>query len=299
MTDLECVQFLQWALPRLRLRWAGFRKVRKQVCRRLARRINELGLPAVSAYRAYLDTHPEEWTIVDSLCPITISRFYRDRATFHALEGDVMPALATAALARGDPTLRCWSIGCASGEEPYTVAMLWMLRLQHRFPCRLQIIATDIDSSAIERTRAGCYPSSSLKDLPPPWVAEAFTRSDGLYCLRRDVREPVVFLRQDVRTAAPEGPFHLILCRNIAFTYFDDGLQRETLETIRSRLIVGGALVIGSTESLPEGVSGFVPWSPYRGLFQRSPNPTVSGNRHPPARRVHKVVFSDDAAGES
>jgi len=145
MTDPECVQFLQWALPRLRLRWAGFRKVRKQVCRRLARRINELGLPAVSAYRAYLDTHPEEWTIVDAFCPITISRFYRDRATFQALERDVMPALATAALARGDPTFRCWSIGCASGEEPYTVAMLWMLRLRHRFPCRLQIIATDID----------------------------------------------------------------------------------------------------------------------------------------------------------
>ncbi len=67
---------------------------------------------------------------------------------------------------------------------------------------------------------------------------------------------------------------------------FDDGLQRETVETIRSRLIVGGALVIGSTEALPKGASEFVPWPPYRGLFQRSPNPTVSGHRHPPARRV-------------
>jgi chemotaxis protein methyltransferase CheR len=285
MTDSECVQFLQWALPRLRLRWAGFRKVRKQVCRRLTRRINELGLSAISAYPAYLDTHAEEWAIVDSFCPITISRFYRNRATFQALERDVMPALARAALARGDPTLRCWSIGCASGEEPYTVAVLWMLGLRQEFPCRLQIIATDIDLSVLERARAGCYPPSSLKDLPPHWVAEAFTRSDGLYCLRRDYREPVVFLRQDVRTTAPEGPFLLILCRNIALTYFDDELQRETIETIRSRLVVGGALVIGSSEALPEGTAGFVPWPPYRGVFKRSPNITVRGNRSAVADR--------------
>jgi chemotaxis protein methyltransferase CheR len=277
MTDPECVQFLQWALPRLRLRWAGFRKVRKQVCRRLARRVNELGLPAISAYRAYLDIHPEEWRIVDSLCAITISRFYRNRATFQALERDVLPALARAALARGDATLRCWSIGCASGEEPYTVSLLWMLGLRQRFRCRLQITATDIDLSVIERARAGCYPSSSLKDLPHQWIAKAFTRSDGLSCLRRDFREPVVFLRQDVRTTAPEGPFDMILCRNIAFTYFDDRLQMETIERIRSRLVIGAALVVGSTESLPEGTEGFVPWSRYRGLFQRSSNPRSAG----------------------
>jgi chemotaxis protein methyltransferase CheR len=79
MSDSQCVVFLQWALPRLRVRWAGFRKVRRQVCRRVWRRARELGLADLVAYRAYLEEHPEEWALLDSMARITISRFYRDR----------------------------------------------------------------------------------------------------------------------------------------------------------------------------------------------------------------------------
>src|SRR5215218_3377296 len=75
----ECVAFLQWALPRLGLRWAGYRKVRRQVCRRVARRIAALGLPDHAAYRAHLEAHAEEWDVLRALTPVTISRFGRDR----------------------------------------------------------------------------------------------------------------------------------------------------------------------------------------------------------------------------
>jgi chemotaxis protein methyltransferase CheR len=111
------VEFLQWALPRLGLRWAGFRRVRGQVRRRVRRRVAALGLEDLDAYRAYLDAHPEEWEVLDALTPITISRFYRDRDVFARLEDDVLPALASAAAAAGRDGLRCWSAGCASGEE--------------------------------------------------------------------------------------------------------------------------------------------------------------------------------------
>jgi chemotaxis protein methyltransferase CheR len=73
--DRRRVDFLQWALPRLGLRWAGFRKVRRQVCRRLRRRLGELELADLDAYREHLEAHPEEWTVLDALIPITISRF--------------------------------------------------------------------------------------------------------------------------------------------------------------------------------------------------------------------------------
>lgn len=270
MTDPECVQFLQWALPRLRFRWPGFRKVRRRVCKRLDRRFRELGLPDAAAYRTYLERHAEEWPVMDTLCTITISRFYRDRQIFAAIQRDVLPSLAQRLVVGKESALRCWSIGCASGEEPYTLSIIWSVGLKERVPCEIRIIATDIDDELLARARLGCYPASSVKDLPAPWLAAAFTRSNGLYCLRGEHRDIIAFLRQDIRTTAPDGPFHLILCRNLAFTYFDEALQREVLATIRARLVTRGALVIGSTEALPEPVVGFEEWGGRRGIWRRS-----------------------------
>jgi chemotaxis protein methyltransferase CheR len=102
----DCVGFLQWALPRLRLRWPGFRRVRRQVCQRLGRRLRELGLGELQAYQLYLGNHPAEWQVLDGLCRITISRFYRDRTIFVALEREVLPVLARQVLVRGEGELR-------------------------------------------------------------------------------------------------------------------------------------------------------------------------------------------------
>ena len=84
------------------MRWPGFRKVRSQVCKRIRRRLNTLALDDLDAYKRYLETHADEWPRLDSMCRITISRFYRDRGVFEALEAEVLPALATAARKRGD-----------------------------------------------------------------------------------------------------------------------------------------------------------------------------------------------------
>jgi chemotaxis protein methyltransferase CheR len=134
MNDSQCIDFLQWALPRLGMRWAGFRKVRRQVCNRARRRASELGLPDLAAYRAYLERHPDEWALLDQLTPITISRFYRDRGTFEFVAQEVLPALAAQASERSSDRLEVWSAGCASAEEPYTVAILWEQELADRFP---------------------------------------------------------------------------------------------------------------------------------------------------------------------
>jgi chemotaxis protein methyltransferase CheR len=93
MTDADCVAFLQWALPRLGRRWAGYRKVRRQVCRRVSRRIGELGLTSFAEYRKYLERDPDEWPRLDAMTNITISRFYRDRAVYDFLLSEVLPAL--------------------------------------------------------------------------------------------------------------------------------------------------------------------------------------------------------------
>jgi chemotaxis protein methyltransferase CheR len=250
VTDRECVELLQWAAPRLRLRWDGFRRVRGQVCKRLGRRLKALGLADAAAYRARLEADPAEWAVLDALCRVTISRFYRDRHVFDALRETLLPALLEAA--RGG-AFRVWSAGCASGEEPYTVGVLFRLGLQPRFPqVRLELIATDADEALLERARRGCYPRGALRELPPEWAARAFPDSGPEPCLAPAFREGLTFLRQDLRAGMPDGPFHLVLCRNVAFTYFAPPLQREVLSRLVERLVPGGLLVIGGHESLPE-----------------------------------------------
>ena len=269
MTDAGCIEFLQWALPRIELCWPGFRKVRGLVCKRLGRRLRELGLSDLSGYRAYLDAHPDEWRALDALCRIPISRFYRDRAVFEAIEYDILPALIAAAIAEERFGLACWSACCASGEEAYTLAILWHARLKHRFPqFELRIVATDIDARMLQRARKGCYRASSLRALPAALVAEAFTPDDGRMCVREEFRR-ITLLQQDIRRSVPEGEFDLILCRNAVLTYFSPALRREIMQRLVSMLRPGGALVIGIHEKLPEALPGLAPWPGERTIYRR------------------------------
>jgi chemotaxis protein methyltransferase CheR len=282
VSDPECVVFLRWALPRLGMRWPGFRRVRRQVCKRIGRRIRELALRDAEAYRAYLESVPEEWTRLDSLCRITISRLYRDRAVFDHLGEAVLPALAAAAVARGESTLRCWSAGCASGEEPYSLVLLWAFRVGPTFPgLAFAVVATDADEHLLARAARGCYPRGALRELPAEWVRSAFAREHGSECLRPAFRQAILFLRQDIRLAQPDGPFDLVLCRNLAFTYFDAHLQRRVLMDIAARMRPGAALVLGKGEKLPAtdllepSLAGF-------GVYRKGEAPSLRGPR--PAR---------------
>ncbi|HSL63121.1 MAG TPA: CheR family methyltransferase [Gaiellaceae bacterium] len=270
MTDAECVAFLQWALPRLRLRWPGFRKVRRQVCRRIRRRLDALGLADVDAYRAYLEATPAEWERLDGLCRVTISRFARDRTVFELLRATVLPELARGARARGR-ALEAWSAGCGSGEEPYTLALVWLLGVGAPAEgIRLHVLATDVDEALLARARAAEYAGSSLRELPAEWRRAAFIDRDGTFRLRERFRRPVELRRHDLRHPPPAAPFDLVLCRNVAFTYFDAGLQRETAARLASCTRSGGALVLGAHERLPEDGHGFVPWSDGARVYRRS-----------------------------
>lgn len=252
MNDRACVQFLQDTLPQLHLSWAGFRRVRRQVCRRLQRRLKALGLTGLAGYRDYLAAHPAEWEILDHCCRITISRFYRDRGLFRALEHDALPALIARARARGATALRVWSAGCAAGEEPYTLAILWQHAAEPAFRSfGLDVLATDSDAAQLARARAACYPASSLRELPPAWREAAFRQVNRHGCLRPGYQAPVRFSRHDIRSAPPAGPFDLVLCRNLAFTYFDPALQLATGRRLASVLHSGGLLVLGAHERLP------------------------------------------------
>jgi chemotaxis protein methyltransferase CheR len=258
MMDSDCVHFLQWALPRMGLRWRGFRGLRRQVCRRIAARMRELGVADLQAYATHLEHHPEEWEALEALCSVTISRFYRDRQVFDCLSERVLPELARAAGPRG--TVHVWSAGCASGEEPFTLALISQLRLAATFSdVDLRVLATDRDAHLLERAMRGCYRQSSLRELPPEWIERAFEPSADAWCLRAELRAVVNFQRADIRRALPPGPFQLILCRNLVFTYFDEQEQQRLLRELNARLAPNGYLVIGGHERLPAGSPGLRP----------------------------------------
>lgn len=262
MTDAECITFLQSALPRLGLRWRGFRKVRTQVRKRINRRIRTLGLDSADAYRAYLDKHPEEWAELDHMCRITISRFYRDRGVFDRLSERVLPLLARRAEA-GDGVVRVWSAGCASGEEVYTLRIVWALRVQPAHSeAALYIVATDANPHLLDRARAARYPAGTLRELPPDLREAAFEPDGEARRLRDGYRDGIVWLEQDIRTEMPEGPFDLILCRNLAFTYFEAASQEWVGRKLEEHLAPGGFLVVGKHETLPAALTGFEETAP-------------------------------------
>jgi len=163
------------------------------------------------------------------------------------------------------------------GEEPYTLVLTWELRSSR--PCgalrdetaelglaqrvagvRLEVVATDADEGMLARARLGVYKPSSLRELPAEWIERAFCDLGGRHQLREPLREQVRFACQDIRRELPADPFHLVLCRNLALTYFDEGLQRETLQRIRTCILPGGVLVLGGHERPPDGVLGLEPW---------------------------------------
>jgi chemotaxis protein methyltransferase CheR len=252
------------------MRWKGFRKVRGQVCKRIERRLDALGLADAEGYRSLLERNRDEWDVLDSLCRVAISRFYRDREVFRFLEQEVLARLCEVVIGRGARELRCWSAGCASGEEPYTLALLWDMGTGRLFQkMKISILATDADPRMIERAKEGCYDPGTLSGLPSHWRANAFLRERNRFCIRPEEREKVVFLEQDVRVAAPEGLFHLVLCRNMAFTYFDSELQSEVLNRLHGKLHDQGVLVVGIHEGLPSRVAGFQHWPGCPGIYRK------------------------------
>jgi chemotaxis protein methyltransferase CheR len=148
------------------------------------------------------------------------------------------------------------------------MTVLWRFLLEPQFPnIALRVLGTDADQGQLARARVGCYPGASLKEMPLPWRQEAFEERGGCLCLRQEFQMGVELQHQDIRRELPDGTFHLVLCRNLAFTYFEENLQREIAIAIHDRLVSGGVLVLGKQERLPWGAVGFVELAPHLRMY--------------------------------
>lgn len=255
MTGPELAELLRLVAPRLGLRPEGYRRVGGTVRKRLRRRLAALGLD-LAGYVRHLEAQPDEWQWLERSCRITISRFGRDAAVFERLTAHVLPERAAAAVAAQRP-LRIWSAGCASGEEAYAIAIAFRAQVAPLYPSLgLEVIGTDVEPTVLARAWRGGYPPGCLRELSPALRAAAFESRSGELFVRPEYRAGVAFVQADLRGEAPAVPFDLVLCRNAAFTYFAEPLQRQVATALSRVLQPGGVLVLGKGEVLPEGDTG-------------------------------------------
>ncbi len=262
MNDAEFRRLLEY----LDLSWEGYRRVRKGVKKRLARRLQALGINRVEDYLAALDSDSELKADCRLLLTVSISRLFRDRDLWRLMEEDVLPRLA------GRETIRAWSAGCACGEEAYSLRIVyetWQSRRTSAPP--LELLATDLNPAYLEQARAGVYQRSSLKDVPEELRATYFEKAPGRerYRVAENLKRGVVFRRHDLLSGLSPGVFDLILMRNSVLTYSTNGRKAIALRTVAESLTDGGFLVIGSTEMLPPGRPDLRPFGGRSDIFQR------------------------------
>lgn len=239
-------EFLKNVAPLLGLRGRAFQ--RRGIKRRLEQRMSDLGLSGFEDYLSRVREDGEERNHLAEILTVTISRFFRDKDVFERMETSIIPSL----LEEGREELNVWSIGCASGEEPYSLSMLWRKRFQDKWPTiRFIILATDIDENLLIRARDGKYKSSSVREIPEDIRGSVFTLEDGFFVVNPAVRQSVQFKRHDVLQENPFPGMNMIFCRNLAFTYFSKERQMNVLKKISISLEEEGYLCIGKDESLP------------------------------------------------
>ena len=277
---MEYREFLRGTLPLLGLRWRRFRT--RSMRRRIVGRLQNLGLSSLPEYRAYVLAHAEEQRFLGDQLTVTISRFWRNRFVFEALERTWLPVLL-ARLRFGEP-FRVWSAGCASGEEPYSFLILWENGFAGSGP-KLLLVASDADNRCLHRAREGRYPPSSLRELPLELRRRYFVNEGGNFVISPAFFDRILWMEHNLLWDPPVPGNHLILCRNLAYTYFTEPVQQEITRRFHQALLPGGLLVMGRKDQLPPGTER---------LFRRAEHPVyerlgVEGDaQNDPYRRVNR-----------
>ena len=223
---------------------------------RLAKRLQFLNITTFEDYLhllKYGQQKENEFGILCNTVTINETSFYRNEAqmvAFHQkLAGEVIEAKKTV----GTRILKIWSAACSSGEEPYTLAMLFLEHLKPRYPdLHIEIVGTDINTAVVDMARAAEYSHYAIRSLPELYVKKYFDNNNGLYRLRPEVKELVRFEYKnliDHQTMRQMTHFDFIFCSNVLI-YFDQKAKIQVVGDLYDSLNRGGYLFIGSSEML-------------------------------------------------
>ncbi len=268
--------------------------------RRIERRLAVHGLDSQAAYEAFVRQNPSELDLLFKEVLIGVTRFFRDPEVWEAVKTDVMPVL----LARASPgvPLRAWVVGCSTGEEAYTLAMVFAEAVSARPvpagtpPPSLQIFASDLSAEAIAVARRGHYPPRIAAEVGPERLKRFFQPQGSGHLIDKRIRDMVLFAQHDVILDPPFTRLDLLSCRNLMI-YFNAALQRRLIPLFGYSLRAGGALLLGGSETVGNAQPWFTVLHSKSRLYWRSDNPPnvgkvdfpVGPRRHPDpiAKELH------------
>ena len=251
------------------------------IYRRIERRMALHQLGKIADYVRYLRADPQEADLLFKELLIGVTSFFRDPEVWEQLKTEVIPALLAAHPEGG--TLRAWVPACSTGEEAYTLAMVFREAMElARLPVHhsLQVFATDLDSTAIDKARTGVYPLSIAAEVPEAQLRRYFVQDNGSYRVGQEVREMVIFAPQNLVMDPPFTKLDLLTCRNLLI-YLETDLQKKLLPLFHYSLNRGGVLVLGTAETIGNANE----------LFAAVPGKTRIYRRRESLQRVDLVEF--------
>lgn len=251
----ELAELFGMVRARTRIDFSNYK--RSTVLRRLQRRLVSTHCENLEAYLHYLREHPDELEALSRETLISVTKFFRDRDAFRALAKHIQTIVQAK-----DPheEIRVWSIGCATGEEVYSLAILFAEALGEQISHRnLKIFGTDIDTEALAFARRGQYGATELAELPAEYLPKYFVPISGeseRYAPTKALRDCVVFARQDVTVDPPIPRIDLVVCRNVMI-YFNSYLQGRVLSVLQFSLTEKGLLFLGRSETTAQQDESF------------------------------------------
>jgi two-component system CheB/CheR fusion protein len=229
--------------------------------------MERVGAESFQSYHAFLEAHPQEFGELLNTVLINVTSFFREPDAWAALRTEVLPHLL--ADGRRQKSIRVWSVGCASGEEPYSIAMLFAEELGvPEFVRRVKIYATDLDEAALNLARHASYQPHQVEGVPPELLAKYFDRTSNHYLVSRELRKSVIFGRHNIVHDAPISRIDLLICRNILI-YLETETQNTVLPRLHYALADNGYLFLGKAETQLARSRLFRPINMKHRLFQK------------------------------
>jgi two-component system CheB/CheR fusion protein len=243
---------------------------RNTLYRRIERRMGIHQITKMAGYVRYLQENSQELDLLFKELLIGVTNFFRDPAVWEELRTKVIPALL-ASRAPGH-ALRAWVPGCSTGEEAYSLAMVFREAVEALKPKAsfvLQIFATDLDRDAIDKARQGLFPANITADVSPARLKRFFTKEDRGYRVRREIREMVIFAPQNIIMDPPFTKLDVLSCRNLLI-YLTAEVQKKLMPLFHYSLTPGGLLLLGSAETVGSSTDLFAPVSAKARIFKRA-----------------------------
>ena len=220
------------------------------VFRRIERRMGIHQIDDIKDYIRFIQENPEELEVLFKELLIGVTRFFRDSKQWEQLKEQAIAELFTNRTP--DQPLRAWVPGCSTGEEAYSLAIIFKEALEYAKPANdfsLQVFATDLDKDAIEKARKGLYSSNIISDVSPERLSRFFIEEKGDYRIRKEIRDMVVFAPQNIIMDPPFTKIDIISCRNLLI-YLDQEVQKKLLALFNHSLNQGGFLFLGNAETI-------------------------------------------------